>query len=328
MENKEFIKRRRQIYLDEDSYRHTLGHIRSENALNVQALQEPLTERGRKTTLDLIASNKWTVFQLQYTAGEKLTELAESLDDIVLAYEQYVDAAQAMPDDAYMPPFVMNDVIDTYVDYLNLLCVAILLRREELIPRIHALNAGTDFDEADAVLEELFGRFLPDRPELDDWLWDQPYRKLLDAIDDDTPQAMAKGMKLYVKSWYKDMKGVAHFWGKHAEIEADFTPYEGYWAMCAAAFTYLLELDDSAYRAETVYPADMVDYALSLPDTVRAREGEARLLRVEGGDICPRDGRWYAPAQADSTRHFTRGERMPDFPDAKYGRTIWQWIGE
>ena len=35
--------------------------------------------------------------------------------------------------------------------------------------------------------------------------------------------------------------------------------------MCAAAFTYLLELDDSAYRDEMVYPADLVDHARSLP---------------------------------------------------------------
>lgn len=265
MINHSFRARRRQIYLDEHGYRHTLAHMHRENALNVQALQAPLSPRGRKTTLDLIASNKWTVFQLRYTAGEKLTELASSLDDIVLAYEHYVAAAQAVPDDDRMPPFVMNDAIDTYVDYLNLLCAAILLRREELIPRIHALNAGSDFDAADAVLEELFSRFLPDRPELDDWLWDQPYRKLLDAIDSDTPQAMAKGMQLYVTSWYEDMKSVAHFCGKHLQAETDFTPYAGYWAMCAAAFTYLLELDDSAYRDEMVYPADLVDHARSLP---------------------------------------------------------------
>ncbi|HEX7986866.1 MAG TPA: PoNe immunity protein domain-containing protein, partial [Duganella sp.] len=284
--------------------------------------------RGRMTTLDLIAGNKWTVFQLKYTAGERLTDLANSLDEIVLAYEQYVDANEEMPDEEYYPPFVMNDMIDVYVDYLNLLCVAILLRREDLIPRIQALNEGSDFDQIDAVLEELLKFFLPDRPELDEWLWNKPYRKLLDAIDSDTPDEMAKEMKHYVKSWYKEMKGVAHFWGKHEQIKPEYTPYYGYWAMCAAAFSYLYNIDDSSYRNETVYPKDLVDYARSIPRNNDKQHSTAKPLRVAGSETCPKSGHWFSPAKADSQGHFSAGTIMPDFPDAQYGLTIWQWIGD
>lgn len=35
--------------------------------------------------------------------------------------------------------------------------------------------------------------------------------------------------------------------------------------MCAAAFTYLYDIDDASYRAETVYPKDLVDYARGMP---------------------------------------------------------------
>ncbi|MBD8563542.1 DUF1911 domain-containing protein [Oxalobacteraceae sp. CFBP 8763] len=42
-----------------------------------------------------------------------------------------------------------------------------------------------------------------------------------------------------------------------------FSPYFGYWALCAGAFTYLLDIDDSSYRNEMVYPRDLVDYARS-----------------------------------------------------------------
>jgi hypothetical protein len=265
MTKENFAAVRRQSYLDDESYKNTIIHIERENLLNVAALGDDLTARGRMTTLDLIASNKWTVFLLKYTAGEPLTDLGNSLDEIVVAYEQYVDAIDKMPHEQYRPPFWLNDMIDTYVDYLNLLSVAVLLRREDLIPRIQALNEGSDFDRIDAVLEELLKFFLPDRAELDEWLWNQPYRKLLDAIDSDTPDEMAKEMKLYVKSWYKDMKGVAHFWGRHEQIKPEYTPYHGYWAMCAAAFTYLYNVDDSSYRDETVYPKDLVDYARSFP---------------------------------------------------------------
>ena len=327
MTTKEFTAKRRQIYLDEESYKNTLSFFKKEDAVTIDSLDEPdLTKYGRKTTLDLLASSKWTTFQLQYTAGEPLINLANSLDEIVEAYEKYVDAADEMPDDEYYPPFIMNDMIDTYVDYLNLLCAAILLRREDLIPRIHALNEGTDFDKNDAVLEELLTFYLPDRPQLDYWIW-KPYRKLLDAIDSDTPEERAAEMNRYVKGWYKGMKGLAHFWGKHEQIKPDFTPYEGYWAMCAAAFTYLYDIDDSSYRNETVYPKDLVDYARSIPRNDETQQPTTKPLRVEGGQICPRAGQWFSPAKADSQAHFSAGTVMPDFPDAQYGLTIWQWIG-
>ena len=326
MPNKNLCESRRQGYLEEESYTNTLAHVCRETALNVEALGDDLTKRGRMTTLDLIASNKWTVFQLKFTAGERLTDLANSLDEIVFAYEQYVDANDEMPDEEYCPPFVMNDMIDVYVDYLNLLCVAILLRREDLIPRIHALNEGTDFDQVDAVLEELLKFFLPGRPELDEWLWNKPYRRLLDAIDSDTPDEMAKEMKQYVKSWYKEMKGVAHFWGKHEHIKPEYTPYYGYWAMCAAAFTYLYNIDDSSYRNETVYPKDLVDYARSIARNDDTQRNITKPLRVAGGEPCPKSGQWFSPAKADSQGHFSVGTIMPVFPDAQYGLTIWQWL--
>lgn len=262
MEKTDFRAKRRQIYLDEESYTNTINQIEAENAIPTI---HGLSQEDLCTNFSLNAQDHWIIFQLKFTAGESLTELANSLDGIVLAYEQYVDAVDELTDDKYHPPFLMGDMIDTYVDYLNLLCAAILLRREDLIARICALNEGTDFDRADAVLEELFKFFLTDRPNLDYWLWDKPYRKLLDAIDSDTPEEMAREMKLYVKNWYTDMKGVAHFWGKHEKIKPEFTPYLGYWAMCAAAFTYLYNIDDSSYRNETVYPKDLVDYARSIP---------------------------------------------------------------
>lgn len=327
MANNEFFQRRRQIYLDDESYRNTVAQIDAEYFLYEEALKGDLTKRGRKTTLELLAGDKWRVFQLKYTAGVSVTDLAGSLDDVIIALERYAQACDEMPDDEYSPPFIMNDMIDSYVDYLNLLSVAVLLRREDLIPRIHAINEGTDFDEADAVLEELLKFFLPNRPELDEWIWDKPYRKLLDAIDSDTPEEMAKGMRAYVRSWYKEMKGVAHFWGKHEKIVPEYTSYLGYWAMSAAAFTFLYNIDDSSYRNEIVYPKDLVDYARSIPRFDHPQDVAARPLRVEGGGACPKAGLWFTPAKADSQARFAEGEVFPDFPNAPYGLTIWQWMG-
>ena len=257
-----FQSKRRQHYLDEESYRNTVAQLEAENAVD-SALDQPLADRC--TDLRLTAYSNWIIFQLRYTAGENLTSLANSLDNIVIAYEDWVDALDDLADDAHHPPFIMDDLIDTYVDYLNMVCVAVLLRREDLIARVCALNEGTDFDRVDAVLEELFAFFLPDRPQLDYLLWKKPYHQLLNAIDSDNPEEMAAEMKRYVQAWYASMKGKAHFWGMHEKIKPAFTPYYGYWTMCAAAFTYLYDLDDASYRDETVYPAELVHYARSIP---------------------------------------------------------------
>jgi len=88
---------------------------------------------------------------------------------------------------------------------------------------------------------------------------------LLEAIDEPDRKAQRQHMKKYVKKWYPAMKGRAHFWGMHEEITPEFSPYVGYWAMCAAAFTYLYDIDDSSYRDEPMYPKDLVDYARSKP---------------------------------------------------------------
>jgi hypothetical protein len=325
MKNSEFRNRRRQIYLDEESYHNTIAQLLAENAAESDPGLAPI---DACRDLQLSANDKWFLFQLKYTAGESLTGLASTLDDVVVAYERWVEALNNLPDESYYPPFIMNDLIDTYVDYLNLVCVAILLRREDLVERICALNEGTDFDEVDAVLEELFKFYLPNRPELDQWLWDKPYRKLLNAIDSDNAAEMETEMRNYVKTWYRDMKGQAIFWGQHEKIKPEFTSYYGYWAMCAAAFSYLYDINDSSYRNETVYPKDLVDYARSIPRNDLTNPSTAKPLRIAGGEPCPKAGQWFSPAKADSQRHFSEGTIMPDFPDAQYGLTIWQWLGD
>jgi hypothetical protein len=324
MEKLAFSEKRRQIYLDEESYHNTIAQLEAENAVESPPDLPPL---DMCRDLQLAALDSWTIFQLRYTAGESLTSLAGSLDAIVLAYENWIEALDDLPDSDYRPPFIMNDMIDTYVDYLNMVSVAILLRREDLVQRICEFNVGTDFDRADAVLEELFTGFLPDRPWLDYLLWKKQYEKILDVIDSDTPAEMAVEMRLYVKRWYANMKGQAHFWGKHEKIKPEFTPYFGYWAMCAGAFTYLYDIDDSSYRSETVYPKDMVDYARSVPRSGDTQHNFTKQLRVAGGEICPKSGLWFSPAKIDSQGHFTAGTIMPDFPNAQYGLTIWQWMG-
>lgn len=74
-------------------------------------------------------------------------------------------------------------------------------------------------------------------------------------------------MKKYVKKWHDSMKGQARFYGSHERITPKFTPHFGYWAMCAAAYVYRYDIDDSGFNNELVYPNDLVAYARSFRAT-------------------------------------------------------------
>jgi len=266
----DFAIRRRQPFLPEQSYLNTLEWYGNELVLFEEKLAEPdASPRGKASLLESCANSLWDIFEMRYTAGDDLEKLAQYVTRVVEAYERAADACAEVPDEHYLPPIVLNDLIDIYVEYLNLLSAAVLLHREDLIPRIFGLIEGTDFDASDAVIEDLLGFYMPDRPSLDGWHW-KTHTPLVDAIDSETPAERTKAMAKYVNGWYQSLKGTAIFWGKHEQIEPAFSPYKGYWAMCAAAFSYLYDIDDSSYRDNMVYPKDLVDYARSKPRTAKA----------------------------------------------------------
>lgn len=324
-----FDNKRRQKYIDEQSYRNTLNHYRTEIPLYQENLQTPETYPGDHAQfMYLRALDMWSSLQLRYTGGDSIEELRRYFGEVIDAYQAFVDKGDEADDEHYRPPFLMADFFDTYVEYLHIVCAAILLHREDLLPTILNWNEGTDFGGIDAVLEELFKFYFPDRPDLDSWLWSKPYSLLLDAIDEPDAAARPQLMKTYVKKWYPSMKGNAAFYGKHEEIEPDFSPYVGYWALCAAAFSYLYDIDDKTYRDEIVYPKDLVDYARSVPRQPALLQSGDQMLRVPGGLTCPRSGFWFSPASQDSARNFVIGELMPIFEQSEYGATIWQWVSD
>lgn len=322
----DFTERRRQKYLDEESYKNTVQHLNDGKSFYEEMLNAPgATIRTRARALSGRALDLWRKFQIEYTAGADLPQLSESLGEIIALYDKYVEVKEELPDEEYYPPFILNDLIDTYVDLLNMVSAAVLLHREDLLPTILGWIKDGEYDGADAILEELLNFYFPDRPSPDEWLWDKPYQALLDVVDAASATDRPKLMKKYVKGWYPAMKGRAGFWGKHEKIKPELSPYFGYWAMCAGAFTYLLNIDDSSYRDEEVYPRDMVDYARSRPRRAIKLSDGMEILRIEGGQPCVREGTWFSPAKVDSLRYFKVDEIMPVFDAAQYGHTIWQW---
>ncbi|HGW3737224.1 DUF3396 domain-containing protein [Acinetobacter baumannii] len=50
---------------------------------------------------------------------------------------------------------------------------------------------------------------------------------------------------------------------------------------------------------------------------------EQNKIKVLGGEICPKTGEWYSPANNMEKRYFTEGEIMPEIEDNAWGETIW-----
>ncbi|KQV90661.1 hypothetical protein ASD15_00815 [Massilia sp. Root351] len=271
-----FLVRRRQPYIDEQIFLNTIAHYRRDEDQGEQKLTENgHVPREQSVILGFLANFLWCEFQLRYTAGDPLPDLAELLTKVVAAYEREAESSARLPDDEYIPVFAMDDPIDEYVDFIGLISACVLLHREDLLPRVYTLVAGGAYDAVDLVVEELLVFYLPDRPPVDEWFWNKPYGLLVDVIDSDTPAAKTQAMKKYVSKWYSSMKGLAHFWGKHEKMKPEYSSYVGYWAFCAAAFTYLYDIDDSAYRDELVYPKDLVDYARKTPPPAAKATGGA-----------------------------------------------------
>ena len=132
--------------------------------------------------------------------------LASSLTSVVETYERFVESLNQLSDGDYFPPFRFDDLIDVYVDYVNLLCACVLFHREDLIPRVAELNRETDFDGVDAVIEELFKLYLDERPYADELYWEKPYAILLEAVDSESAAVRREKIEKYLKGWYKSSR--------------------------------------------------------------------------------------------------------------------------
>ena len=96
---KNFNERRRQKYIDEESYNNTLKqHAKNEVLCNNLLCRPGQNIQDQATALQYRATDLWEAFQLKYTAGEDLSELAKSLTGIVDAYERYVQKNEEVPD--------------------------------------------------------------------------------------------------------------------------------------------------------------------------------------------------------------------------------------
>jgi Domain of unknown function (DUF1911) len=143
---------------------------------------------------------------------------------------------------------------DTYVDALRALCLAVIFDADSEVVRAvasRAENEGSDF-----VFDSIASRYDASREIGGTVVSARPYarlQKVFEAAPDKRPALMAA----FLDTWYRGNKGT-YWWDGHAIIDRGGLAYSGYWCFEAAAVVKLLDIDDSSFRDNEYYPADLL----------------------------------------------------------------------
>lgn len=327
----DFEKKKRQPFLFENYYVNYLQWFQGKLVPNLQEnfVANKDDAKGMAESHGVVAHCLFDILQLRYTAGEDIAGLSDLLAQVVDNHEQEARYLRQTESDPSWPAIDLAS-IDGYVIFVALQSLAILLHRQDLLLRIHALIADSEFDKEDALVEELLIRYLPNRPYLDEWFHDEPYRHLLDATAGDTPEEKLADLKTYLKKWYGGMKGAGWYDAHKGMTDEGMGGYFGYWAWEAGAIAYLHNIDDSTVDS-VYYPKDLVAFARSVsppPNSTPPEPQQAERLRCEAGQPCPKSGLWSSPAYPEGKRRFQQGEVMPHIEGNAWGATIWHYAGE
>ena len=263
----EFLAKRRQSFLSENYFetyqKYTIDFGFARRLAN---LDEVKLELPRFIGVAYgMADTRTDFLSLQYTAGIPIDKLRGDLDQIVADWERYADALRKFNKQPDLWAFDFSDRVE-YNQAMQLVGITILLKREDLLPRVAALCDA--FKGDDAIYDALLFPYLPNRPSPEGFFHADPYNIVIDAIDEEDPKKQADLMKKAVKRWYTANKDQP-FHDTHKQIDDDGSGgYFGYWCFELAALTVILGIDDSSFRDDITYPKDLADYARQKPMAV------------------------------------------------------------
>ena len=317
-----FENKKRQKYLTEDIYNRLHGYffeISKKIENKKQEYRDILEDQSRLSLF--LANETYQFLSLEYTAGHDISKMRYLLEIIIERYEEYTFVLRQYKNDSDWAPFYFT-AIDEYERCMQLIGWCYLLHRRDLLPRIAAMQDKIYHDQSDQVdtlYEDFLSFELNDRYDIDQWFYDHPYRPLIFSKYKDTKEESIQDIQEYLKLWYPAFESAP--W--HDLHKMENGGYFGYWAIEAAAYVYLLELDDSEI-SHMVYPKDLVKFALEfVPSENDISNPSVKTLRCEAGQICPKTGEWYSPANNMEKQHFNQGDIMPEIKNNPWGLTIW-----
>lgn len=262
--------KRRQQFLTEDAYIGTRKFFEETGAdIYRSAFTRPdFDASDRSLNADAFADETFANFLLKYTAGESIDLLRQDFEQVVSAFELAARYVQEYAQSPTFPPLRFIE-IDEYERVLQLIGLSFLLHRRDLLQRIASIFDPSSA-ASDTLYEDLLAFELDGRTELDTWYHDAPYRDLINSMYRDTDDETTADIERYLKNWYTSL-AKAPWHDSHLGIEDDSCAgYFGYWAIEAAAVVYLMDLNDSAFREQLVYPKDLVDFAKAMNRAVES----------------------------------------------------------
>ncbi|WP_035554637.1 PoNe immunity protein domain-containing protein [Burkholderia sp. 9120] len=317
----EFESTRRQRFLSKQYYDWLLPQLTDEiEYWSSHESPNGSTEIERKAlAARLRSSYVHRRFLLRFTAGSSLAMLRDELPLVVESLEQYTALRRASLKDNGYPPLMFGE-IDEYERAMQLISLCHLLHRTELLQRI-ADMLDPFYRAQDTLYEDLLAYGLDGRFDVDKWFHDKPYKHLINSMYRDSQEESVVDIEAYLDAWYPAMK-MAPWHDSHIKAnEHEGGAYVGYWAIEAAAATYLLELDDTSFRNHLLYPKDLTDFARAFEVRQQPQSAEAGAgpLTVRTGQICPETGIWNAAGHNVPGVMVRQGEVMPDVyvPDAR-----------
>lgn len=80
---------------------------------------------------------------------------------------------------------------------------------------------------------------------------------------------------------------------------------------------------DKEQEKEVIYETEWLLVERVADSGGAAESIEVERLRALGGQICPRTGDWWSPANKMQSRHFKQGEKLPKLTFNPWGETVW-----
>lgn len=248
----------RQIFLISPYYENMRNYLLEDiELLKITKPQADTPEEAESVATMLIARNEFMAWILDYTAGQPIQQIEDSFEKVISAYENYQLALGRYENEPRMSPLGL-DQLEDYEDCLQLIGIAVLLNRKDLLERITKI-VDLGYAAEDTLYEELVGSVLPNRAEIDEWYHDKPYTTLIHAMYAETKYEASKLLNQYCKEWYPSFKHTT-WHNSHLSMTSTEGAYFGYWAFEAGAVAYLYGIDDSQI-SHMVYPKDLVNYA-------------------------------------------------------------------
>ena len=314
--------KRRQIFITKNTYIETTKYLlNSYHRLIQKRIEYNKSINDLRRLNYFVAEEAYQLLSLHYTIGKSIQPLRIELENVIIKYEEYTIALRKDEADEDWAPFYFT-AIDEYERCMQLIGWCYLLHRRDLLPRITAMQDKIyhdQSDQTDTLYEDFLSFELNDRYDVDQWFYDDPYRPLIFSKYRNTKEECIQDIQEYIKLWYPAFKSTP--WHDTHKMEEGL--YFGYWAIEAAAYVYLLDLDDSEI-SHLVYPKDLVKFAREfVPSENDISNSSVKTLRCEASQICPKTGEWLCPTHTIEKRHIQQGEVMPEIPNNAWGETIW-----